>query len=72
MRIILLYFIIALFIGFLIIYVIAPPPKIVIKYPNLNNVGKHVYVDDNNVCYKYKKVNVSCPIDNTKKKDPSK
>jgi len=68
MRIILLYFIIALFVGFFIVYIMAPSPRIIIKYPNLNNVGKHVYKDDNNVCYKYKRINVSCPVDKTQTK----
>nr|QBK88931.1 MAG: uncharacterized protein LCMiAC02_00240 [Mimivirus LCMiAC02] len=54
----LLYFILALFIGFMFIYITAPHPKIIIKHPNLQNVGNITYIDDNNIHYKYKKVKV--------------
>jgi len=43
--------IIFIIIGIGIIYVFAPKPKILIKYPN----EKNVFIDNNNVCYKYKK-----------------
>ena len=45
---ILLIFII---IGVGIIYIISSQPQIILKYPNESNV----YIDNNNVCYKYKK-----------------
>ena len=28
--------------------------KSVVKYPTLENAGKHVYLDDTGVCYKYR------------------
>ncbi len=58
MRILMLYFTIALFIGFFIIYITAPPPKVIIKYPNIKNPGKNLYTDDSNVCYKYRKIKI--------------
>jgi hypothetical protein len=38
-------------IGIGIIYIYSPTPEVIIKYPN----EKNVYIDNNNVCYKYKK-----------------
>lgn len=51
MRIIIELLLICLIIGVGIMYVFAPPPDIIIKLPN----EKDIFVDINNVCYKYKK-----------------
>ncbi len=59
MKLILFYFILGLFIGFMIIYISASP-SVVIKHPNLDNIKSTTYIDDNNVCYRYKKVKVDC------------
>ena len=56
-------FLISLFIGIFLTYIITPPPKIVVKYPTPYNAGKITYIDDNKVCYKYKANKVSCPTD---------
>lgn len=42
---------ISIIIGIFIIYIISPKPQIILKYPN----EKNIYIDENNVCYKYKK-----------------
>jgi hypothetical protein len=42
---------ISIIIGIGIIYVFAPKPEIILKMPNESNI----YIDTNNVCYKYKK-----------------
>jgi hypothetical protein len=42
---------ITIIIGVGILYIIAPKSEIILKYPNESNV----YIDNNNVCYKYKK-----------------
>lgn len=55
------YFFLTLFIGFFIIYVFYPKPKIIIKYPNPNIAQDTLYIDDSNVCYKYKKEQIKCP-----------
>ena len=34
-----------------IIYIFSPKPEIILKLPNEQNI----YIDTNNVCYKYKK-----------------
>jgi hypothetical protein len=55
-----IHFFSALFVGFLIVYALAPKPKIIVKYPTLDNVGKTLYSDDNGVCYRYQKVDSKC------------
>lgn len=42
---------ISIIIGVGIMYVFAPKPEIILKMPN----EKNIYIDTNNVCYKYKK-----------------
>lgn len=59
-------FLFALGIGLLYTYLTTPYPKIVYKYPTPYNAGKITYIDDANVCYKYKVTQVSCPLDKSK------
>lgn len=42
---------ISIIIGIGLMYVFSPKPEIIIKMPN----DKNIYIDTNNVCYKYKK-----------------
>ena len=58
-----LVFLIALFVGILYTYVTTPPPRVVIKYPTPFNIKDTVYIDDNDICYKYNIKEVSCPAD---------
>ena len=51
MRIILELLLLSVIIGIGLMYVYAPKPEIIIKLPNENDV----FIDINNVCYKYKK-----------------
>lgn len=60
MKIIIEYFIFAVFVTFLILYLNQPKPMIIIKEPNINNKISDQYVDDNNVCYKYHRKEVNC------------
>lgn len=62
-KIIPLYFIITLFIGFLFVYVKVSPPQVVYKYPTPDNQNKIVYKDKQNKCYQYKTTQVTCPRD---------
>jgi len=62
-------FLFSLGIGLLYTYLTTPYPKIVYKYPTPYNAGKITYVDDANVCYKYKVTQVSCPMDKSKIKE---
>lgn len=57
------YFFVSLFIGMLVAYIITPAPEIIIKYPTPHNVGKIVYKDSADVCYKYVSSEVNCPSD---------
>jgi len=54
------YFVLSMFLGFFVVYMITPVPKLVIKYPNIKNPDDTLYMDDNNVCYRYKKEKVDC------------
>jgi hypothetical protein len=42
---------ITILIGIFIMYTNAPKPEIILKMPNESNI----YIDNNNVCYKYVK-----------------
>lgn len=42
---------IAIIIGISIMYIFAPKPQVILKMPNESNI----YIDNNNVCYKYSK-----------------
>ena len=66
-----IYFFISLCIGFLIVYSMSPKPRVIIKNPTPDNAGKILYRDDNNVCYKYHKVEVPC-INNRFEGEPFK
>ena len=60
MKVDLLYIILGLFIGFLLVYVFSPAPKIILKYPTLNSTTNKTYVDENGTCYKYNPKIVPC------------
>ena len=60
MKITLFYFIVSLAIGIMILYIIHPQPKIVIKYPTIDNMSKTIYKDDKGTCYNYKKEEIDC------------
>ncbi|VBB18030.1 hypothetical protein YASMINEVIRUS_493 [Yasminevirus sp. GU-2018] len=49
------YFIAAMFITMFVLYLMYPEPEVMIKYPSPEQETSDVYVDDNNVCYKYKR-----------------
>ena len=48
-----LYLLITVFLGIFLIYVNAPKPKYIVKNPTIDNIDDTIYIDDNNVCYKY-------------------
>ena len=51
-------FLISLTIGLVISYFIIKRPKVIEVYPNLENYKDIVYLDDNNVKYKYEKKDI--------------
>jgi len=60
-KIIPFYFILSLFIGFFMLYLLYPNPEIIIKNPNIKDSVSDLYIDDNKVCYRYKREQVNCP-----------
>ena len=64
MRIIILYVFLGLFLGFLTVYLTASSPKVVFKYPTIENINSTTYIDENGQCYKYYAKEIPCP--NTK------
>lgn len=55
MKLLPVYFIISMLITMFILYILYPEPEVMVKYPSLTEKLSDVYVDDNNVCYRYKR-----------------
>ena len=62
MKIEIFYIILGLALGFFIIYLTTPAPKIILKYPTIENISNTTYIDENGQCYKYYAQEVACPI----------
>ena len=62
MKIEIFYIFLGLFIGFFIIYVTSPKPKVILKFPTIDNIQNTTYVDESGQCYKYYAVEIPCPI----------
>jgi hypothetical protein len=60
MKIILEYFIAAVFITAIILYFLYPNPKVILKYPSTTQNISDLYVDENNICYRYHRKEVNC------------
>lgn len=60
-KIILSYVIITMFITIFLLYVFLPEPKIIVRYPRVDEELSPLYIDDRNVCYKYKTERIKCP-----------
>jgi hypothetical protein len=65
MKINIFFLFVGLFIGFFIIYIIAPSPRVIIKYPTFDDVNRTTFVDDNNQCYRYYAKEVPCEKNKT-------
>ena len=59
-------FFVALFLGFLIVYIIKPTPDIIIKYPTPFNTKFITYKDKVGNCFKYTPKKVKCPNEPSK------
>lgn len=57
------YFSIAILIGFLLFYFIKPESQIILKEPKPDNVDNLLYIDDEDVCYRYSAEEINCPDD---------
>lgn len=53
-----IYFLTAMFITILILYIFGPEAEIVVKYPDISNEVSDTYVDNQGVYYKYHRVEV--------------
>jgi len=56
-------FLISFSIGMMLAYISTPPPRVIIRFPTLENAGKILYKDDAGVCYRYRPQKVECPVD---------
>lgn len=54
------YFVIALTLTYLLIYLCAPKPNIILKYPNVQDKVSKLYVDENDRCYRYHRHEIKC------------
>ena len=61
MKIEILYIIFGFILGVIIVYVMTSSPKIVYKYPSIENIQSLTFVNDKNVCYKYYATEIPCP-----------
>lgn len=57
------YFLGSFFIGLFFVYIFAPEPEIIYRYPTPDNSGKVIYKDSNDICYTYKAEQVKCGTD---------
>lgn len=60
-----LYFIVSFAVGLLFVYILKPPPEIVIKFPSPQNAGKIVYKTENDTCFTILASKDNCPTDKT-------
>lgn len=60
MKIDIFYVILGIFIGVFAVYVMSPVPRVIFKYPTLENITNTTYVDDQNFCYKYYAKEIPC------------
>lgn len=57
---VILCIVIGLLLGFYIAYMILPSRRVIIKYPNTENVHNTTYIDENGLCYKYYPYEIGC------------
>jgi hypothetical protein len=49
----LIYLILSMLITFLLLLALYPKQKRIMKYPDINNPISDLYIDENDICYKY-------------------
>jgi hypothetical protein len=57
------WFFLSLAIGLFAVYIMAPAPHVVVKFPSPQNAGKITYKDKADTCYVYKADPSTCPSD---------
>jgi hypothetical protein len=62
MEIIPIYFLLSFLISLLILYFNNPNPQIIVRKinPKIDDNISHLYVDENNVCYRYHRHEIPC------------
>lgn len=60
------YFLLSLCFGLFLCYITSPIPDIIIKYPTPENSEKEIYKDNADNCFKFKSIEVKCPIQKQK------
>lgn len=55
-----LFIMIGFVLGYIVLKLMYSKPKVVIRYPTINNIGNTTFVDDKGQCYKYYSVEVPC------------
>ena len=60
MRIVPLYFIVSVFLTMLVLYIIHPKPRVILKEPSIDREISDTYIDKNKVCYRYHRKEVKC------------
>ena len=53
MKIIPIYLIVSICVTMLVLYIIQPTPVVIVKHPSPLDEVSDVYIDDNDVCYRY-------------------
>lgn len=53
-------FLIGLFFGMFLVYILKPTATVIYKYPTIDNAGKVTYQDRNGACFKYHADTVDC------------
>jgi hypothetical protein len=59
MKILPLYMFFAMLITVIILHFTVPEPKVIIKHPSVEEEMSDVYVDDDDVCYRYHRKEVN-------------
>lgn len=54
------YLFLSFFLCMVILYVCMPEPVVIIKEPNIEDPISGLYIDDDNVCYKYRREQINC------------
>ena len=62
----LFYFLLSLCFGLFLCYITSPIPDIIIKYPTPENSEKEIYKDNADNCFRFKSIEVKCPIQKKK------
>lgn len=60
MKVEIFYIILGLFLGFFIIYITSPKPRVILKYPTIENINNTTYIDEKGQCYKYYAIEIPC------------